>query len=169
MRLTLEAISEMDGKYIFVNSLETMTVHSDTKKIARFNRYLMAMAMSYDDVTLIHFDEDYAETIISFGAFYDGDDSRHYKLNESCRLYAELFVHPEDRDAYLAFAEPDTLIKRIEDAEAGYLSEEFRRRRSTEEPYIWHQYTVFLMPNSENLVMQMVRRAPHAFHCGCRE
>ena len=169
MRLTLEAISEMDGKYIFVNSLETMTVHADTKKIARFNRYLMAMAMSYDDVALIHFDEDYAETIISLGAFYDGDDARHYKLKESCRLYAEIFVHPEDRDAYLAFAEPDTLIKRIEDAEAGYLSEEFRRRRSTEEPYIWHQYTVFLMPNSENLVMQMVRRAPHAFHCGCRE
>ena len=79
------------------------------------------------------------------------------------------FVHPDDRDAYMAFAEPDTLIKRIEAAEAGYLSEEFRRRRSLEEPYIWHQYTVFLMPNSENLVMQMVRRAPHAFHCGCRE
>ena len=65
-----------------------MTVHADTKKIARFNRYLMAMAMSYDDVALIHFDEDYAETIISFGAFYDGDDARHYKLKESCRLYA---------------------------------------------------------------------------------
>ncbi|WP_462332256.1 EAL domain-containing protein, partial [Schwartzia sp. (in: firmicutes)] len=125
MQFTSKAISRLDEKYMIIVSLETMTVHADTKKIARFNRYLMAMAMSYDEVSLIHFDEDYVERIISNGAFCEGESDRHNNLLESRNLYASMFIHPDDLEAYLAFSEPSTLISRIEEAEAGYLSEEF--------------------------------------------
>lgn len=166
MRLTSRAISRLGDKHLLVNSLEIMNVTADSQKQARFNHYLMAMAMSYDEVNLIHFDEDYAETIIHCGEYYAGEGARHDNLVESCKLYEELFIHPDDRPAYRSFSEPETLIQRIKDAEAGYLSEEFRRRSAADEPYIWNQYTVLLMPHSDTLVMELVRRAPHAFHCG---
>ena len=166
MRLKAKDISRMGDNHLFTASLETMTVHEETQKQARFNHYLMAMAMSYDEVNLIHFDEDYAETIIRCGEFYEGKEGRHDNLVESCKGYEEKFIHPDDRAAYRAFSEPETLIRRIEEAEAGYLSEEFRRRRNADEPYVWNQYTVLLMPHSKSLVMELVRRAPHAFHRG---
>lgn len=161
MRLSARSISKLGDMHVFVDSLETMTVHADTARQVRFNSYLAAMALSYDEVNLIHFDEDYAENIINRGEFCEDTNARHDNLLESRNHYANMFIYPEDISGYLAFSDPKTLVQRIREEETGYVSGEFRRRRTMDAPYVWTHYTELLMPHTGGqVVMELIRKAP---------
>lgn len=129
------------------------------------DRALRSLRKLYDGVFLLNLKDNYAERLLSRNttalietALLEGS-SRIQDLDWLRTYYAEMDVHPQDRERYMLYSDPRTLLARIEECESGVLMDHFRTKNKDGE-YEWSEHSVFLPDNTKNIVVSCVKQLP---------
>ena len=92
---------------------------------------------------------DYLINNMNIGRGYNNHDDLRQGLN----FFGKNLVHPEDQKRYEAFADPDTMVKRIQQAEGGILRDFFRvllPDNHGQNKYMWKEFDLLLIPGSDD-------------------
>lgn len=110
------------------------------------------IVLLFDDVHVLNPENDTADNLINnFGinaGLTDQDD-----LRRGLRYFCDHMVYPDDRERYWTFADPDTMIDRIQHSPDGVLRDYFRvllTDNSSQQKYVWKEFNLLLIPGSDD-------------------
>jgi hypothetical protein len=109
------------------------------------------IVLLFDDVHILNPENDTADNLINnFGinaGLTDQDD-----LRRGLRYFCNYMIYPDDRERYWKFADPDTMIRRIQQSSDGILRDSFRvmlpNRKNPK--YVWREFNLLLVPGSND-------------------
>lgn len=109
------------------------------------------IVLLFDDVHILNPENDTADNLINnFGinaGLTDQDD-----LRRGLRYFCNHMIYPDDRERYWKFADPDTMIRRIQQSSDGILRDSFRvmlpNRKNPK--YVWREFNLLLVPGSND-------------------
>ncbi|MCH4000228.1 MAG: EAL domain-containing protein [Lachnospiraceae bacterium] len=109
------------------------------------------IVLLFDDVHILNPENDTADNLINnFGinaGLTDQDD-----LRRGLRYFCNYMIYPDDRERYWKFADPDTMIRRIQQSSDGILRDSFRvmlpNRKNLK--YVWREFNLLLVPGSND-------------------
>ena len=137
--ITAKCVAETRDRYAVLIRMINLTKDSKSASTDLLNEYLMQIYSLYERITLIDIAGDTITPLyIATREHLVSDESGIRQLAEE---YAETYIFHMDRAAFLAFVDPDTIRKRLDEAGKTFLIQIFRTsvRHGN---YAWKAYTL---------------------------
>ncbi|MCR5675885.1 MAG: EAL domain-containing protein [Lachnospiraceae bacterium] len=149
-------IAGFPGGDAFLCILQNLSEDRLIDKAAHLTDYLHSLCTIYDRIELIDM-----KTGMSQNLYRSAQTIRDYNqipAQEELRLYAKEEIYPEDRDRFHAFADLETLEKRIDESDYHYVSAPFRTRIGSG-TFIWTLYAfLYAGEPGERMILSCYRR-----------
>lgn len=152
VRLAFRMVVKQEKRVIITSSLVNITEDRTRKTGEILDRSAEDIALLFDDVHILDPDNNTADNVINnFGI--DGGMKKHDDLRKGLKAFCRNMVHPEDRERYMLYADPDTMKDRLHGAPGGILREYFRILRPTasgELEFSWMEIDLLLIPRTDD-------------------
>lgn len=152
VRLSFRMVVSQENRVIITSSLVNITEDRTRKAGEILDRSAEDIVLLFDDVHILDPDNNTADNVINnFGI--DKGMKKHDDLRAGLRSFCNAMIHPEDRDRYVVFADPDTMKDRLHEAPGGILRDYFRILRSDvsgEQKYLWMEIDLLLIPRTND-------------------
>jgi diguanylate cyclase (GGDEF)-like protein len=156
-------ITTRGGRIALLVSIDDTLEQSERRRHNRMDDMLDVMYTIYEHVDLIHLDDDYAEPI--FGAVGLHTNSGVQSFNESIKRFADGVIYPRDRERYLDFMNPDTMVQRIKQSGENFISGFFRVRQQGGD-YAWKVFGLIRLVNQPGNQIMICIRNSHSGYDG---
>lgn len=159
VRLEGKLVARQDDRCIFLISLVNVTQERTQKINEVLSKSASDILLLFDDIHVLDPEKDTADNLVNnFGI--DGGLQNHDPLRRGLQDFCTEMVFREDQKRYAAFADADTMIERIRQTPDGVLRDYFRVLRSADENYVWKEFSLFLVPGSqETKVLSCIKSA----------
>jgi len=170
VRMDGKLIAKQENRCIFLLSMKNVTKDRTQKIGDVLSKSLSDIVLLFDDVHVLNPELDTADNLINnFGI--EGGFRDHDPLREGLQQFCRHIIHPQDRERYWAFANPDTMIERILQTSDGVERDYFRVLLPTDdgkEKYVWKEFNLLLIPGSENQkVLSCIKNAGSTDGASC--
>ncbi len=122
-------IAECEGHAACLATVQDLSELRSTSAVDELSSALGSLCEVFTRIDLVALDDSFAKSIYvsssRYRPFLIADDAKW-----SIARYAEENVHPDDREAFVAFYDLDTVADRISESGRGYLNEIFRTRET---------------------------------------
>jgi len=152
LRLNGRIVARKGDRCIILLSMVNVTRDRLNNTGEVLNKSLSDISLLFDDVHVLNPSRNTADYLINnmnIGRGYNNHDNLRQGLN----FFGKNLVHPEDQKRYEAFADPDTMVKRIQQAEGGILRDFFRvllPDNHGQNKYMWKEFDLLLIPGSDD-------------------
>lgn len=152
LRLNGRIVARKGDRCIILLSMVNVTRDRLNNTGEVLNKSLSDISLLFDDVHVLNPARNTADYLINnmnIGRGYNNHDDLRQGLN----FFGKNLVHPEDQKRYEAFADPDTMVKRIQQAEGGILRDFFRvllPDNHVQNKYMWKEFDLLLIPGSDD-------------------
>lgn len=126
MRLKAKEIATVDKESIYQVGLYNISAEEalDDANAHRFDRLLRNVLLTYDAIWYLNLDENLVEIIETLTSIRVG--TQFHNVASSLRQFAGHYVHPSDRERFLAFTDPKTFYERAASNPQSFISAPFR-------------------------------------------
>lgn len=152
LRVSFEIITAQENRCIILASMVNVTADSEQREDQSPDQSLADIALLFDDVHVLNPGRNTASTLINNFGIEQGF-AREDDLRQGLHYFKTHMVHPEDRERYWDFADPDTMLDRLKSRPDGILRDFFRvllpddNRRFV---YKWEEFNLLLVPGSDD-------------------
>lgn len=162
VRLGSRLIARNEGTRVFQVVLENMTRCDDMlDHRMRIDMRMREFSQFCSFIGVFHLDADSLEVISRNGSFASDEEEFEHGLAQYVQRYAAQMVYPDDREAYLAFADSNTVAKRLASAPGGMISETFRTYDPNTGAFEWKTHRLLMLSRSNGTqVMDVVHDRP---------
>lgn len=162
VRLESRFIARNEGTRAFQVVLENMTRYDDTlDHRKRIDTRMREFSLFCSFIGVFHLDTDSLEIISRNGSFASDEEEFEHGLAQLVQRYAAQMIYPDDREAYLAFADSSTMAQRLASAPGGMISEAFRTYDTVTGAYEWKTHRLLALGRSNGTqVMGVVHDSP---------
>lgn len=161
----VRAVCEMNHHqlvHVEFENLSRSTTGLQREKLDDHLRYLYNM---FDDVCLVDFHHDTIELLYNNAineSYFPSQSAQG--IRQALQQFASQNVYPDDREGYLAFCDPSTVVARIRQSPDGRISHLFRTRNQKGN-YVCRECTAVLLSSGQTPLMLTASRRidrPHA-------
>ena len=126
MRLKAKEIATVDKESIYQVGLYNISAEEalDDANAHRFDRLLRNVLLTYDAIWYLNLDENLVEIIETLTSIRVG--TQFHNVASALRQFASHYVHPSDRERFLAFTDPKTFYERAASNPQSFISAPFR-------------------------------------------
>ena len=126
MRLKAKEIATVDKESIYQVGLYNISAEEalDDANAHRFDRLLRNVLLTYDAIWYLNLDENLVEIIETLTSIRVG--TQFHNVASALRQFTSHYVHPSDRERFLAFTDPKTFYERAASNPQSFLSVPFR-------------------------------------------
>ncbi len=152
LRTTGRIVSRKDGRCIVLLSMENITRDRQQNTGEALNKSLSDISLLFDDVHVLNPGKNTSDYLINNMGTSAGYQT-HDDLRKGLAYFNQNLVHPEDRKRYQAFADPDTMVKRIQQTDGGILRDFFRVMLPDSDgkyKYMWKEFDLLLIPGTDD-------------------
>ena len=152
VRTSGRMIARREDRCIFQGSIVNVTEDRLQKIGEKIDQTLSDIVLLFDDVHVLDPEKDTADNMINnFGI--DAGLTSQDRLRRGIHHFCDDLVHPEDRDRYWEFSNPDTMIRRLLKTPGGSLQAYFRVLLPSDgggRSYQWKEFNLLMIPGSDN-------------------
>ena len=145
-------IARKEERCIILISMVNITRDRLNNTSEVLNKSLSDISLLFDDVHVLNPGKNTSDYLINNMGTSHGYANQD-NLRQGLDFFGRNLVHPEDQKRYRAFADPDTMVKRIQQTEDGILREFFRVLLPDSERkyrYMWKEFDLLLIPGSDD-------------------
>ena len=126
MRLKAKEITTVDKESIYQVGLYNISAEEalDDANAHRFDRLLRNVLLTYDAIWYLNLDENLVEIIETLTSIRVG--TQFHNVASALRQFTSHYVHPSDRERFLAFTDPKTFYERAASNPQSFISAPFR-------------------------------------------
>ena len=126
MRIKAKEIATVDKESIYQVGLYNISAEEalDDANAHRFDRLLRNVLLTYDAIWYLSLDENLVEIIETLTSIRVG--TQFHNVASALRQFAGHYVHPSDRERFLAFTDPKTFYERAASNPQSFISAPFR-------------------------------------------
>ncbi len=126
MRLKAKEIATVDKESIYQVGLYNISAEEalDDANAHRFDRLLRNVLLTYDAIWYLNLDENLVEIIETLTSIRVG--TQFHNVASALRQFTSHYVHPSDRERFLAFTDPKTFYERAASNPQSFISAPFR-------------------------------------------
>ena len=152
MRLKAKEIATVDKESIYQVGLYNISAEEalDDANAHRFDRLLRNVLLTYDAIWYLNLDENLVEIIETLTSIRVG--TQFHNVASALRQFAGHYVHPSDRERFLAFTDPKTFYERAASNPQSFLSAPFRILLA-DGRYAWLYFTSMALVKSTSREM----------------
>lgn len=152
MRLKAKEIVTVDKESIYQVGLYNISAEEalDDANAHRFDRLLRNVLLTYDAIWYLNLDENLVEIIETLTSIRVG--TQFHNVASALRQFAGHYVHPSDRERFLAFTDPKTFYERAASNPQSFLSAPFRILLA-DGRYAWLYFTSMALVKSTSREM----------------
>ena len=166
MRLKAKEIATVDKESIYQVGLYNISVEEalDDANAHRFDRLLRNVLLTYDAIWYLNLDENLVEIIETLTSIRVG--TQFHNVASALRQFTGHYVHPSDRERFLAFTDPKTFYERAASNPQSFISAPFRILLA-DGRYAWLYFTSMALVKSTSremlvcLCKDFMGRQPH--------
>ena len=166
MRLKAKEIATVDKESIYQVGLYNISAEEalDDANAHRFDRLLRNVLLTYDAIWYLNLDENLVEIIETLTSIRVG--TQFHNVASALRQFAGHYVHPSDRERFLAFTDPKTFYERAASNPQSFISAPFRILLA-DGRYAWLYFTSMALVKSTSremlvcLCKDFMGRQPH--------
>lgn len=152
MRLKAKEIATVDKESIYQVGLYNISAEEalDDANAHRFDRLLRNVLLTYDAIWYLNLDENLVEIIETLTSIRVG--TQFHNVASALRQFAGHYVHPSNRERFLAFTDPKTFYERAASNPQSFLSAPFRILLA-DGRYAWLYFTSMALVKSTSREM----------------
>ena len=152
MRLKAKEIATVDKESIYQVGLYNISAEEalDDANAHRFDRLLRNVLLTYDAIWYLNLDENLVEIIETLTSIRVG--TQFHNVASALRQFAGHYVHPSDRERFLAFTDPKTFYERAASNPQSFISAPFRILLA-DGRYAWLYFTSMALVKSTSREM----------------
>ena len=152
MRLKAKEIATVDKESIYQVGLYNISAEEalDDANAHRFDRLLRNVLLTYDAIWYLNLDENLVEIIETLTSIRVG--TQFHNVASALRQFTGHYVHPSDRERFLAFTDPKTFYERAASNPQSFLSAPFRILLA-DGRYAWLYFTSMALVKSTSREM----------------
>ena len=166
MRLKAKEIATVDKESIYQVGLYNISAEEalDDANAHRFDRLLRNVLLTYDAIWYLNLDENLVEIIETLTSIRVG--TQFHNVASALRQFTGHYVHPSDRERFLAFTDPKTFYERAASNPQSFISAPFRILLA-DGRYAWLYFTSMALVKSTSremlvcLCKDFMGRQPH--------
>lgn len=166
MRLKAKEIATVDKESIYQVGLYNISAEEalDDANAHRFDRFLRNVLLTYDAIWYLNLDENLVEIIETLTSIRVG--TQFHNVASALRQFTGHYVHPSDRERFLAFTDPKTFYERAASNPQSFISAPFRILLA-DGRYAWLYFTSMALVKSTSremlvcLCKDFMGRQPH--------
>ncbi len=156
VRVWAKRLASNNGHFAYQVETRDLTRGEQQKQQDDRDEIFRSMYLTYDGVYVIDTVENRVSNVMNHGLF-ELDNTVDMKNSSAYDVFETLMrvmIHPGDQTLYKEWLSFDTLKKRIQESEQGYLSEMFRTKNELG-AYIWKVHRMMALPGSDfrNLIL----------------
>ncbi|WP_298588416.1 EAL domain-containing protein [uncultured Megasphaera sp.] len=161
----VRVVCEMNHHHLIHVEFENISQSATGLQLEKLDDRLRYLYNMFDEVYLIDFRSD---TIAPLS--FHTDDKQAFPqeiahgIRQALQQFASQSIYPDDREGYLAFCDPSTVMARIRQSPDGRISHSFRTRNQ-QGNYVWRECTAVLLDSGQTPLMLTASRRidiPHA-------
>ena len=152
VRLKAKEIATVDKESIYQVGLYNISAEEalDDANAHRFDRLLRNVLLTYDAIWYLNLDENLVEIIETLTSIRVG--TQFHNVASALRQFAGHYVHPSDRERFLAFTDPKTFYERAASNPQSFISAPFRILLA-DGRYAWLYFTSMALVKSTSREM----------------
>lgn len=122
LRLQAQVLAEYNGRYLMQGSLINLSLESNKAKTEGFDIRLRELNQLFEAVHVVDIENDALTPLLGGYKFFDDNGPEKPGLCEQFAAIAEKRIRADERDAFIAFMDCNSLLSRVGKSERGYLS-----------------------------------------------
>lgn len=148
IRIVIRTLSERNGHYIHKVRASDMTRNEDDERQENLDNMLRVLYQMYKAVYMLDIEKQTFSKL--FTNSYFGQKGADYSNVMDIRSsFSKGFVHPDDAERFVAFANKEYFREGIANSKHGFISECFRSL-DADGGYEWALHTVLSLPNADS-------------------
>jgi len=169
MRLEAKRVASMGKRHMLVMSLENLQIQDKSERQHAIDMYAKSLYYLYDSAYVLHLDENYTEELMQYGSFTNFGTNAG-AIEEILAMYVDKSIYVDDRERYLKYADPKTILERLKASPKGILREEFRTLNNKTGMYEWKTHIAIIPPNTDkNIIVEFIRDTSRDLVTGIRD
>ncbi len=170
MKLEANYLASCDEHHLVQLYLTNITIQNENNLGVNLDGAARSLLYLYQMVSLVDVEKDTATPLVKNSPFKKYFYQKHTGIQAMVKQYTETMIHPEDRERFLTFNNPYSMMERIHKAPEGMISGGFRTLGS-EGKYHWDIHSIFpVIRNGKIYLLYAARHLPpETASCCCRE
>lgn len=154
INVRLRAVYEMNGHLLVHLEFQNISLSLEGLQQGKLDDHLRYLYSLFENVCLVDFQQDTIDQFYTQGEAMgnNGQPGVAHGIRKSLQEVAQTTVYEEDRERYLAFCNPDTVVERIEKSPYGRISCCYRVR-DRHGRYNWRECIALLLSNGTHPLM----------------
>ncbi len=148
MSLTAREVAKCNGIYMYALNLADITRNDDKEETGKNDGLIRNALYLFDSFSILDLETD---TMESFDTINGESLARNIKkihgIRETLKKFCEAGIYREDREKFEMFSDIDSLRKRVEESEKGFISDYFRTKEAKGD-YSWYAHSVMVIPRT---------------------
>ncbi len=146
---TGKLIAQNDGHFLFRATITNISNDSQSEDEVDLDGKLRELALLFEEVQLINIKKNTITSILGVNRFIKAETGDEVSLgDENVERIVRDLIHPDDFRRCAAFMRYDTLKKRIQKSEKGYLEDVFRLKQD-DGSYMWAEHYMMQIPGTD--------------------
>lgn len=145
--ICIRIIYEANHHKLVKLELQNISKSDPIRQQGEFDEHLRYLYSLFESIALVDFQKDTIEPLYFKGKDYRPEEQKTaHDIRKSLQDFAKTCVYEEDRQRYLAFSNPDTIIERIRKNPHGRITCQYRLR-DHHGNYTWRECVAILLSN----------------------
>lgn len=160
MKLEAEYLASHEQNHLILLSLTNFTIQKEENPSDNLDEVIRNLLYLYQTVSLVDVEKDAAIPLMMNSPYQDYFHKKRIGIRDMVEQYMETMIHPGDRERFLAFNEPDSMKKRIQQSPEGMISGSFRTL-GHDKKYHWDIHSIIpVILKGKNYILYTARHSP---------
>ena len=157
LSLLVEPIVSMEDHHALLVTIHDVTRDKNIYAMRQMDFVTRSLFMAYDNIITVHYTGDYMEPRQQDIFFRQLPGTRYHAILTQRKKYSGTVIHPCDRERFLTFTDPATILDRIRRAEIRSVIGQFRSL-GPDGRYHWKVHNVFsLTDDGEQILLYTIK------------
>lgn len=160
MKLEAKYLASHEQNHLILLSLTNFTIQKEKNPSDNLDEVIRNLLYLYQTVSLVDVEKDTAIPLMMNSPYQDYFHKKRTGIRDMVEQYMETMIHPGDRERFLAFNEPDSMMERIRNNPEGMISGGFRTL-GNDGKYQWDIHSIFpVIQKGKAYLLYTVRHYP---------
>lgn len=160
MKLEAKYLASHEQNHLILLSHTNFTIQKEENPSDNLDEVIRNLLYLYQTVSLVDVEKDTAIPLMMNSPYQDYFHKKRTGIRDMVEQYMETMIHPGDRERFLAFNEPDSMMDRIRKNPEGMISGGFRTL-GNDGKYQWDIHSIFpVIQKGKAYLLYTVRHYP---------